>query len=537
MSIIMATYRIIDSSEIRVNNNLTTHEILCCIRENNVKLEGVQINYAPFRNDAIDHSEEIGEAIKSNVTLARLDISLWQETMHQPSATRIMEGVSGNRHICEFNFTGDGVWSILTQSPNMMNTLFENENIKSFSMFGCDIADGDMLILVNALARRKKSLKNLHIENCNLDSYGAGDLMSLFKNHPDMSPKCLSLSRNRIGDIGCLFISEVLMHNDANLEELKLDSNNVGPVGLRLISDALTCRCRPLQKLSIGINNIGDGLTIAFVTPFSSAHAMVPKILHFDRNGITIIGLSALIHLLALRDIPVDELHLGSNNFRNEELQVLPEIFRANPGSTPKLLNLIRMGIDHDGYISLSELLRLPNCSMEELVLYQNHPIRDETIAHIATTLETNVNLKHVWLDTSQLTPIGWECISKAICDTATMASSFASNHSLITFGNSDDQPEDVIVNLGLNDNPEKEVVACLKVVENHLAWKFRIEKFHEMQPALLVEFFQFVNKAYVMHENDNFWMEGEDSDQNNCLAIYYLILRNIPAILGFKRK
>lgn len=531
----MTRYRIIDSSEIHDNDNLTTPEILRYIRKNNHKLDGVQINYAPFHNDAVDQYEEIGDAIKSNLTLTSLGISLWQETVHWPSAIRILEGISGNRHICKFNFTGDGVWSILTQTPQMMNTLFENENIKSFSMVGCEIASGDVLMLVNALTRRRKNLESLQLGTCNLDSYGVMYLMSLYNSHPNSARKCLSLSRNRIGDAGCFFISEVLMRNDVDLEELKLDSNNIGPVGLQLISCALIGTRRPLQKLSIGNNCIGDGLTMAFVTPFSSDHDMLPKSLHLDGNGITIIGLSALLQLLALREDPLDELHVGNNYFGNEELQMFPEIFRVNPGAIPKLINLDRMGVDHDGYIALSELLRLPNCSLEELVMHQNHPIRDETITHIATTLESNVNLKHVWLDTSQLSPIGWECISKAICDTSTMASSFESNHSLITFGNSYDQPDDVITNLGLNDNPYKDVVACLKVVENHLAWKFHIDKFNEMQPALLVEFFQFINKAYVMHENDNFWMEGEDSDQNNCLAVHYLILRNMPAMFDFK--
>jgi len=77
--------------------------------------------------------------------------------------------------------------------------------------------------------------------------------------------------------------------------------------------------------------------------------------------------------------------------------------------------------------------------------------------------------------------------------------------------------------------------VAYVKVIRVHFAFDFDFDLFKIMKPSVLVGALAFLNRAFVAYESEkNARRDLNWRAENNSLTIHYLMVKSVPALLGF---
>ena len=195
---------------------------------------------------------------------------------------------------------------------------------------------------------------------------------------------------------------------------------------------------------------------------------------------------------LAKREIPLDDLHLPCNRIDDDSVRELIMAFHENPGFFPKKLSLSFNSIGQNGCDLIAHLLQDPMCPMEELNLQANRDINDAAAIVLANALVGNRTLNKLDLASTGVTITGFDSFLRTICDTSTIKTTYASNHTLqyLHF-----RPPDLRQHLELNRNNDKKAVARHKVLMHHFSGDINMQPFEEMTQDLLLGSVNFIDK------------------------------------------
>ena len=184
------------------------------------------------------------------------------------------------------------------------------------------------------------------------------------------------------------------------------------------------------------------------------------------------------------------------------------------------------------GWTSFAAVLQNPNSALEAIDLGGNS-IGDYTLVLLLNSLAHNNKVKELLLDDlkEDITVIGWDALSKFLCNKSSIDATFNSNHTLQSISqcpeamdDEDNIPDDVKASLALNGSSEdKREVAIKKILKHH--------QHFDMQP-----FFEWDLKVVPIAVH---WLERARSIQNidevgvgrHKLGVIYQFVRAMPEV------
>ena len=278
---------------------------------------------------------------------------------------------------------------------------------------------------------------------------------------------------------------------------------------------------KSVEKLYLNTFSPLDDEMIQSISPFlqssSSNHNNILQRLEISNCEWNLEGIQSLVAALASRESPLEELHLTECQICDDLVGAIFVALGANPAMTPKKIGL---NMNNFGQCnSIATLLQDQACTLEKLDLSDNQGIDDDSARVLADALEGNASLKELHLgDGTAIKWTGLQALSKSLCNTTTINSTYSSNHTLEilhyerslsydTDDDSDQEPDDshayyddaatdLQQYLTWNRNEDKTMVARQKVFMKHFIQNFRIEPFNDMEPDILVRVLHFMLRA-----------------------------------------
>jgi len=318
-----------------------------------------------------------------------------------------------------------------------------------------------------------------------------------------------------------------------------------GGEGFRVLGAALARQERTLKMLSIGpscdiIPMFPRGL-ILFAKEFLSNPNIFPEKVIFTGIRVDLDAFRILGNVLSSRTSasPIELLDMRHASFTRNGFLAFINALEGSPGQTPKVLHISKNEPEHITTIfAISDIVRKPNCSLEKFWM-RSLSLDDDSVAHIANSLSKNEKILEFTVNTDEISITGWDHVANALCDTTTIASTYTSNHTLVDFGGWQ-RPTKISWYLELNKNPDKTMVARIKVIDCHFARNFEAgaNHFTGIQPFLVAELLSYVHRFLLLHDktrltyNNNPFNQGRWNSENNSLTIHYLMLKNNLSIL-----
>ena len=230
--------------------------------------------------------------------------------------------------------------------------------------------------------------------------------------------------------------------------------------------------CNSLTELTLSNNNISDEGLVDIITSLS----MHPRLstLDLEDNCLQKNGCIALATLLKCSVTGLQQLDLSSNELNDESIGVL----------VPVLKNYSHLeSLTLEGWQYLATILESPNSNLKELNLYGRSNLDDKALTAFARALINNRSLHTLDLNYNQaITDEGREVLSKSLCDTSSIDSTFLSNHTLRFSGRLNGVPS-LRTMLTLNSRDDKKEVAMIKILQHHddfdmvpfFEWEFKV--------------------------------------------------------------
>jgi len=278
-----------------------------------------------------------------------------------------------------------------------------------------------------------------------------------------------------------------------------------------------------------------------FIRSFLLLPDLLPKCLELSLYGDPDV-FKALGEVITKRTCPMNTLKLKCLSREGDAILVFMGALQSSPHQTPKLIDIGQpMYLSSDAIIAISTLLQNQECKIEGLVLRQTR-IYDESLAQISLSLQKNVTLREFIVDTKSLTNTGWDIMSSLVCNTSSINSTYSSNHTLYKFGPNISKRVQFDLradfkfyrSLKMNELADKKIVARMKVVENHFARNLNFDPFIDMQPTLVVHLLRCMHETIeAIHEQRSSYDDENMRGENNCLTIYYLLLRGNQAMVA----
>ncbi|KAL7472735.1 hypothetical protein ACHAXS_013141 [Conticribra weissflogii] len=528
------------------DSTLTTADVIRLLEDNSPNVNHVKIKFIEDTDPPPpdEEFEKVGRIISQNTYVTTLVLSDSPGDSSDDHILRLLEHLSGNRSIrhLEFGKIG-GSDGELVQSVRLLAPLFErNEELKCIVGRNLNMRQSDVTShIMTKLSQRQSPLEEIQFIDCQIDDDEVQNILSAFKKHPTSAPKKICLDFNRIRDEGCRAIAEYFEDGRMDIEEFSISNNScIMLTGLQHIAKALAGRQKALKKLNVSKNYFGGSYINAFVDAFSSDPDMIPDELDLSSSSpADVHSWRELGKVLAWRRTPMRAIHLGYNNISHTKLSAFVTAFYSRPRSTPNILDLRSNNITVQGYErTMANLLAKSNCSLERLIMAENDVLHEMSALSIINSLQRNDKLQELWVDTQDyLSAYVWDCLLDLICDMNSIeATLFHSNHTLFHFGDAAPDFEDIYFNLEINRNPNKMIVAYVKVVCVHFAFNFDLSVFGSMKTSVLVGVIAFLNRAFMAYESEKNARRDLNwgAEKNNCLTIHYHMVKHIPALLDF---
>jgi len=484
------------------------------LKRNDPTVTALEVNFSIHRNYAlcVDWKRK-GDCIGENTHLKSLWINVYLELMYHPTEDRMAnfeafyKGVARNRSIR--NLSMSECLISIGDMFTILSPFFEhNHNLRSFEVGRLCMDSRGTRLLVSALSRcSNTSLRTIKFRFTGMDNEGAARIVTALAMHnklrkltlcfgntggwcdalaqllrnPNSKLKELDIGRNYIDDEGATVLGNALAKNNT-LKKLSLYGNQrITSTGWMAFSSCcLENANSSLEELNLSENNIGDDGVAAFAAALVNNTTLEVLDMSYAQS-VSAAGWGTFFNLLMNSNSALETLDLSTNHIGDEGVASMVDSL-ANMSSL-KCLNLRdNQFITATGWRTLSNLLRHPNCILEELHLEDNDDsINDEVVIAFANSLANNISLKALCLgdysgiigDNTNITPRGWSALANTLCNKSSIDSIYASNHTLQTgsFSESDlliDLPSDFVSSLQLNQNNNKFEVAREKILQHH---------------------------------------------------------------------
>ena len=268
--------------------------------------------------------------------------------------------------------------------------------------------------------------------------------------------------------------------NNTGLELIYIEECVLGEEGARLLALAIGS-FNSLTELSlIGINIADEGL-VDIITALSMHPNM--KALDLDGSLLNKNGCKALATLLQHSATELESLDLRSNQIDDEGIDALVPALK-NSSNLQKLWLNNHPSITSIGWQQVSTILKSPYSNLKELHIMSNNNIDDEAAAAFASSLVNNSSLSRLELGNRTITEKGWGALSRLLCDTSSINSTFLSNHTLRNVVGQPTNGASLQPLLSLNRKGDNEKqIAIIKILQHHndfdmmpfFEWEFKV--------------------------------------------------------------
>ena len=266
--------------------------------------------------------------------------------------------------------------------------------------------------------------------------------------------------------------------NNNNLTKLEISNCTLGVKGPRLLALAIgSNKHKSFQNITLS----GTIITSKELVDIITALSVHPHLQHLnlDGNCLDHNSCKALATLLQNSATELQVLDLSNNEIDDAGVKALvPALKNCSHLETLRFNH--NSSITTKGWQQFATVLEAPNSNLEELIIERNN-VDDEAVAKFASALVNNHSLKTFNLGRMNWSTDGHFAFSKLVCNTASVNSTFLSNHTLrhVTVL-SDVSSQPILV---LNKRRDKKEVAIIKVLQYHndfdmtpfFEWEFKV--------------------------------------------------------------
>ena len=311
-------------------------------------------------------------------------------------------------------------------------------------------------------------------------------------------------------------------HNLTNIDIRRCD---FGDDGARLFALSIgSSTNKSLQKLDLLNNNISDEGMVDIITALS----MFPHLRYLDLSGNRLHknGCVALATLLRCSASELGNLFITHNEINDDGIDVLIPALK-NCSCLHELWISHNPSITTRGWQSLASILESPNYNLEVLYIPQNN-VDDEAVVSFANALTNNHTLHSLCLDNNpSITAVGWEALSKLLCNTSSVNETFLSNHTLRNVASRANANANEIIGplLELNRRDDKNEIATIKILQSHD--DFDMLPFFEWEFKVLPMVLRWLERASDCEMPDNF----EPNIERRNLSTIFQFVRGMPLL------
>ncbi|XP_036619176.1 ribonuclease inhibitor [Trichosurus vulpecula] len=284
---------------------------------------------------------------------------------------------------CEFTTASCEALSAVLKTRSSLRELNLNNN---------DVGEMGVTLLCQGLMDPNCELQVLKLEGCGVISANCKDLSTILQTKESMQELCLG--ENKIGDAGLEQLCQGILSPACNLKTLWLWECDITAAGCRALAQVLKSKSC-LTKLSLICNQLADegaellcqalldpgcqleelwlrtcGFTVASCASFCTVleKNRTLKELQLSTNMLEDAGIEQMSKGLMHPDCPVQSLWLGDCELSNDCCETLASVLLTN--HTLKELDLSNNRMGDLGIRQLVASLRQPNCTLEQLVLF-----------------------------------------------------------------------------------------------------------------------------------------------------------------------
>ena len=311
--------------------------------------------------------------------------------------------------------------------------------------------------------------------------------------------------------------------NNHNLTNINTSACVFGDEGVRLFALAIgSCTHKALNDVTLWNNNIAEEGMVDIITALSM-HPYLQR-LDLDGNHLRKNGCVALATLLRCSAKELQYLYLSTTEINDEGIEALvPALANCNRLEGLYLSN--NPSITTRGWQSFASILESSNSNLEELYIARNN-VDNEALAAFANALANNHTLHalNLWGNLS-ITAVGWQALSKILCNTSRVNATFLSNHTLQYV--SVDASENGMIGplLELNERNDKKEVAMIKILQCHS--DFEMLPFFEWEFKVLPLVLSWLERASAFGMPRGF----EPNIEPRKLSTIYQFVRGMPVL------
>jgi hypothetical protein len=416
----------------------------------------------------------------------------------------------------------DGCLSKIAFALGQFNSLITfslmGDNSKSIISEGQDVSRE----LIEALAGHA-GLNCLSLKNVPIRQDSCVTLADLLRN-PQVSLESLKLFRTDINDEGADILSSGLIRNHT-LTDFDINRNGFTEIGWQAIFAMLTNpQCR-LVSLDLGSTDINDAVARSLVNALRCNSSLKSLFLE-DIHSITATGWRDLFAgILQGQHCMLEKLDLSDSRGEDPDrmMESLADALAVNVNL--KELHLFNFeSATSIGWQSLATILRNPSSALDSLHL--NRHVHSEIVVLFAAALANNTKLKQLFsIDMRGVTSVGYDALSRMLCDTSTILSTFNSNHTLEYTGFL--PREDIKSLLIINHSNSVRQAARIKIINSHFSGNvINTQVFSEMKLSVLPTVIAWMGCNNGM---------SSDKGSNGGMNLMFEFLRRVPLICDTK--
>jgi hypothetical protein len=269
-----------------MENKLTNEQILCRIKGNDKTLTVLRVGNSNDNCYTFTSGFSLlGKFIAKNTQLSILDVSLYDRhgTALEIADRDFFDALRNNTSICDLHLRSNDDRRYVISDVGYQILIAYQENCSSLTSLTIQSIDasndnGDLFI---ATVRSCIYLTRIAFRRCNVSNNMLLPIVGTLRRSNLLTQ--LFLSGNRIGDIGCRAIAQLLEDSSNNLQSLGLSFNDIGNAGAKILFDSLRNN-KKLKELHLFGNpideNVQDDISRVLCSPlninstYSSNHVL-----------------------------------------------------------------------------------------------------------------------------------------------------------------------------------------------------------------------------------------------------------------------
>jgi Ran GTPase-activating protein (RanGAP) involved in mRNA processing and transport len=467
-------------------------------------------------------------------------------------ASVLSSGLTVNKSLSDLTLSGNHIgqrgWQSLFDILKSTNCRLENLDIQASSL-----DDSLAIYLANALQTNSTIKRFRLIDSSNITNTTWQQLFALLLQRQNSTLECLCLSKC-LNDGTIQLLASTLAIN-SRLIELNLSSigDSVTDAGWDALFIVLCSSTSALKKLDLSSNTITD-TSIEYLVDKLAKNKSLKELELNGSYSVTTVGWQTFSTILQCQTSVLEKIGLSDNDINDQVLVSLTNALASN--TTLRELNLPNYysaynnsitSLTSRGLQTFSAVFENPIIALERLDFAAEYSdsvvVDDSIICSFANALINNNKLRELIFHSTSfvnvggqndyrsilynsISSVGYNAISRTLCNPSTILDTFHSNHTLSKFG--DDHnflllPSYLRSLLRYNREESKCKVARMKIIKTHFSGsdiKTQVKVFTDMESNVLPTAI-----AWIV----------QDDGQHRLDDLLFALLRNAPHLYDTK--